>query len=198
MGEGGAILIRDPHYNTTAEILREKGTDRSRFYRGEVDKYTWINMGSSYLPSDINAAYIYPQFLKAEEILENRMRAWNRYLKGLGALADRGLIELPHVPKECEHNAHMFFMKCRDIDERTALIQELKSAGIGAVFHYIPLHSSEAGVKYSRFHGVDRYTTRESERLLRLPMFYGITDQQVDTVLDAVESFYHARLRIRA
>lgn len=198
MGEGGAVLIRDPEYNTMAEILREKGTDRSRFYRGEVDKYTWINMGSSYLPSDINAAYIYPQFLKADEIYEKRMHAWNRYDEGLRPLADKGVIDLPFIPEGCGHNAHMFFIKCRDAGERGELIQTLKSAGIGAVFHYIPLHSSEAGRKYSRFHGEDRYTTRESERLLRLPMFYGLTDEQVDTVMDVVDSFYHARLRIRA
>lgn len=198
MGEGGAVLIRDAEHNTMAEILREKGTDRSRFYRGEVDKYTWINMGSSYLPSDINAAYIYPQLLRADDILENRMHAWDRYYKGLSPLAAKGVIDLPFVPQDCQHNAHMFYIKCADADERGSLIAALKAAGIGAVFHYIPLHSAEAGRRFARFHGEDRYTTRESERLLRLPMFYGLTDEQVDSVLDVVEAFYNARLRIHA
>lgn len=198
MGEGGAILIRDPKYNTLAEILREKGTDRSRFYRGEVDKYTWIHMGSSYLPSDINAAYILPQFEMAEQILAARMNAWDRYYEGFASLANQGLIDLPVIPDGCEHNAHMFYIKCRDEAERADLIQSLKALGIGAVFHYIPLHTAEAGQKYARFHGEDRHTTVESERLLRLPMFYGLTDEQVDTVLDAVYAFYHARQRIRA
>lgn len=191
MGEGGALLIRDPKYVEEAEVIREKGTNRSKYYRGQVDKYTWINYGSSYLPSDMNAAYLYAQLEIAEQINDARLRVWNRYYRNLKPLADRGKIALPGVPEGCVHNAHMFYIKAADLEERTELIQFLLQNEIHAVFHYIPLHTAPAGIKFARFHGEDKYTTVESERLLRLPMYYGLTDEQVDYISDMVERFYH-------
>ncbi len=190
MGEGGALLIQDPANIEAAEIIREKGTNRSKFFRGQVDKYTWVNFGSSYLPSDMNAAYLYAQLEKAEEINDARLACYNRYYENLKELADRGLIELPVVPEGCVHNAHMFYVKAKDIEERTALISYLKENGVMAVFHYIPLHTAPAGLKFGRFHGEDKYTTKESERLLRLPMYYGLTLEQVDEISGLVKSFY--------
>lgn len=190
MGEGGAIVIQSPDDFCKAEILREKGTDRSRFFRGEVDKYTWRDMGSSYLPSDINAAYLYGQLEVADKIFDRRIRSWNIYYKELTPLKESGFIDLPFIPEGCEHNAHMFYIKCKDINERQALISYLRKNGIASVFHYIPLHSSTAGLKYSRFSGEDVYTTKESERLLRLPMHYALTDDDVLTVCKFVKSFY--------
>ena len=190
MGEGGAILINDPAYIEQAEILREKGTNRSKFYRGQVDKYTWVDFGDSYLPSELNAAYLWAQLEIADGINEDRLGCWNEYQRQLKPLAEAGLIELPTIPEGCVHNAHMFYIKARDIEERTALIAHLKARGIGSVFHYIPLHSAPAGLKFGRFSGEDRYTTRESERLLRLPMYYGLTLGQVDEVCDAIRAFY--------
>lgn len=188
MGEGGAILLNDSQYITQAEIIREKGTNRSQFFRGMVDKYSWVDYGSSYLPSELNAAYLWAQLEQAETILNARLSAWNQYYKGLEDLKDK--IDLPTIPENCVHNAHMFYIKAHDLEERTALIQHLKSLGIGAVFHYVPLHSAPAGQKYGRFFGEDRYTTKESDRLLRLPMYYGITDQEINTVVEGVKAFY--------
>ena len=176
MGEGGALLIRDEKYIEDAEILREKGTNRSKFYRGQIDKYTWVNQGSSYLPSDMNAAYLWAQLELAEEINDWRLRVWNQYYKELTPLAESGKIELPTVPEGCVHNAHMFYIKAAEIEERTELEKFLKENGIWAVFHYIPLHSAPAGLKFGRFHGEDEYTTKESERVLRLPLYYGLKD----------------------
>ena len=193
MGEGGAILINDPGYNERAEILREKGTDRSKFIRGQVDKYTWIDFGDSYLPSDINAAYLWAQLEMADEINRDRLENWNRYDRLLKPLADRGLIQQPTVPEACAHNAHMYYIKCRDIEERTELIRYLKASDISAVFHYIPLHSSPAGMKFGRFSGDDEYTTKESERLLRLPMYYGLKESDVERVAETVMNFYRER-----
>lgn len=190
MGEGGALLIRDEKYVEEAEIIREKGTNRSKYFRGQIDKYTWVNYGSSYLPSDMNAAYLYAQLEMADEINDARMAAWNRYYENLKPLMDAGKIELPYVPAECTHNAHMFYIKTADIEERSSLIQHLKANDILAVFHYIPLHTAPAGQKFGRFHGEDKYTTRESERLLRLPMFYKLTLEQVDYICDKVKEFY--------
>lgn len=192
MGEGGALLIRDEKYIENAEIFREKGTDRSKYYRGQVDKYRWQNYGSSYLPSDMNAAYLYAQLQMAEEIQNARMARWQEYYEQLAPLAEEGRIELPCVPEYCEHNAHMFYIKTKDMTERTALIEYLKEKGILAVFHYVPLHSAPAGVKFGRFHGEDRYTTRESDRLLRLPMYYRLTADQVEYITEQVKAFYHA------
>lgn len=192
MGEGGALLIRDEKYIENAEIFREKGTDRSKYYRGQVDKYRWQNYGSSYLPSDMNAAYLYAQLQMAEEIQSARMARWQEYYEQLAPLAEEGRIELPCVPEYCEHNAHMFYIKTKDMTERTALIEYLKEKGVLAVFHYVPLHSAPAGVKFGRFHGEDRYTTRESDRLLRLPMYYRLTADQVEYITEQVKAFYHA------
>ena len=190
MGEGGALLIRDEKNVEDAEIIREKGTNRSKFYRGQIDKYTWVNFGSSYLPSDMNAAYLYAQLEKADEINEARLSCWNRYYENLKPLEEAGKVKLPVVPQGCVHNAHMFYIKAADLEERTALIQYLKENGILSVFHYIPLHTAPAGRKFGRFHGEDRYTTRESERLARLPMYYGLTLDQVDYISDTIKKFY--------
>lgn len=190
MGEGGALLIRDERYIEDAEIFREKGTDRSKYFRGQVDKYRWQNYGSSYLPSDMNAAYLYAQLQLADEITKARMDRWNEYWEQLTPLAGEGKIELPYIPEHCEHNAHMFYIKLKDMEERTRLIDFLKEKGILAVFHYVPLHSAPAGLKFGRFHGEDKYTTRESERLLRLPMFYTLTADQVEYITEQVKAFY--------
>ena len=190
MGEGGAFLIREPKDNELAEILREKGTNRSKFFRGQIDKYTWVDYGSSYLPSDLNAAYLWSQLEIADVINADRLSSWSRYLEALTPLAQEGLVELPSIPEGCEHNAHMFWLKVSGIEERTALIKHLKEAGIGAVFHYIPLHSAPAGIKFGRFSGEDKYTTRESERLLRLPLWYGLKPEQVDYIVSSVNSFF--------
>lgn len=192
MGEGGAILIRDAGKIEDAEILREKGTDRSKYYRGQVDKYRWQNYGSSYLPSDMNAAYLYAQLEIAEEINKTRLDRWNQYYELLTPLAEAGKIELPYIPAECKHNGHMFYVKARDLQERTALKAFLDESGILSVFHYVPLHSAPAGLKFGRFHGEDRYTTRESDRLLRLPMFYQLTPEQVNYIAGKVKEFYGA------
>lgn len=190
MGEGGALLIKDKNDVSRAEIIREKGTNRSRFFRGEIDKYTWVEAGSSYLPSDMNAAYLYAQLEEAQTIFDDRMASWDRYYAGLESLAEKGCIELPVIPENLTHNAHMFYIKCKDLDERTALTEFLKERGIKAVFHYIPLHSAPAGLEYGRFHGEDVYTTKESERLLRLPMYYGLKPEEVDMIVSAVQEFY--------
>ncbi len=189
MGEGGALLIRDPAHVEDAEILREKGTDRSRFFRGQVDKYTWVNYGSSYLPSDMNAAYLWAQLELADEITQDRMKSWNAYYTGLKPLAEKERISLPKVPEGCKHNAHMFYIKTRDLADRTKLIADLKEAGIQAVFHYIPLHTAPAGKQFGRFAGTDRYTTRESERLLRLPMYYGLKEADVSRIIEKIWDF---------
>jgi len=190
MGEGGALLIKDEKNIEAAEIIREKGTNRSKYYRGQIDKYTWINFGSSYLPSDMNAAYLYAQLEIAEEINDARLACWNRYYENLKPLAERGCIELPVVPEGCVHNAHMFFIKAKDIEEREGLISHLKENEVLSVFHYIPLHTAPAGLKFGRFHGEDKYTTKESERLARLPMYYGLTLEQVDYICEQVKRFY--------
>lgn len=190
MGEGGALLIRDEKYVEEAEIIREKGTNRSKFFRGQIDKYTWVNYGSSYLPSDMNAAYLWAQLEMADAINEDRLRSWNRYYELLSPLQDRELIGLPKIPEGCVHNAHMFYIKAKDLEERTALISFLKENGILAVFHYIPLHTAPAGQKFGVFSGEDRYTTKESERLLRLPLYYGLKEEQVDYIAGKVKEFY--------
>lgn len=191
MGEGGALLIRDPADIERAEIIREKGTNRAKFFRGQIDKYTWVDAGSSYLPGDMNAAYLMAQFDAADMIFDDRMRSWNLYWELLKPLADERKIELPYIPQNCTHNAHMFYIKAKDLKERSALIHFLKENDIQAVFHYIPLHGAPAGKQFGRFHGEDVYTTKESERLMRLPMFYGLTEEQVRYIADKVIEFYH-------
>ncbi|MEG1426995.1 MAG: dTDP-4-amino-4,6-dideoxygalactose transaminase, partial [Oscillospiraceae bacterium] len=190
MGEGGALLIRDQENVGRAEIVREKGTDRSRYMRGQIDKYVWRDVGSSFLPSDMNAAYLWGQLEEAEKINNDRLATWQRYYDGLRPLADTGRIDLPVIPKECKHNAHMFYIKVKDIEERTALTVFLKERGAIATFHYVPLHSAPAGLRFGEFHGIDQYTTKESERLLRLPMYYGLTQEDCDTVIGTILAFF--------
>lgn len=193
MGEGGALLIRDADNAERAEIIREKGTNRSKFFRGQVDKYTWVDIGSSYLPSELNAAYLWGQLENYKTIQNSRMAAWELYFESLKELAANNRIELPYIPDQCEHNAHMFYIKTKDLQERTELIQYLKSKEIHAVFHYIPLHSAPAGIKYGNFFGEDKYTTSESERLLRLPLYYGIENSAIEYVCNQVKEFYKAQ-----
>lgn len=190
MGEGGSLLIHDKQNILKAEIIREKGTNRSQFIRGQVDKYTWQDMGSSILPSDILAAYLYAQLEIADEINNNRIKSWNQYYELLTPLKLEGRIELPFIPSDCVHNAHMFYIKCKDIDERSKLINYLKDRGIMAIFHYIPLHSSPAGLKFGTFSGKDIYTTKESERLLRLPLYYQLGQEKVEKICKAISEFY--------
>ena len=190
MGEGGALLIRDEKYIEDAEIFREKGTDRSKYFRGQVDKYRWQNYGSSYLPSDMNAAYLYAQLELTEEITQARMDRWEQYRELLLPLAEEGKIELPYIPEHCSHNAHMFYIKTKDLEERSRLDSFLKEKQILPASHYVPLHSAPAGQKYGRFHGEDRYTTKEGERLLRLPMFYSLRAEQAEYIAEQVKKFY--------
>jgi len=190
MGEGGALLIRDDQYVERAEIIREKGTNRSKFWRGQVDKYTWMDLGSSYLPSELNAAYLYAQFEKANEINNNRIISWNLYYEELKPLANRGIIDIPYIPKECKHNAHMFYIKAKNLGQRTELIEYLKANEIMSVFHYIPLHVSPAGKMFGRFHGNDCFTTVESERLLRLPMYYGLKEEEIEYIAEKIIAFF--------
>lgn len=189
MGEGGALLFQKDEYLERAEILREKGTDRSKFFRGQVDKYTWVDFGSSYLPSELNAAYLYAQLEQADLIDEKRMAIWDYYNDVLKPLEDAGYIERPVVPEYAKHNAHMYYIKVKDLAQRSRLISFLKERDICAVFHYIPLHSATAGMKFGRFSGEDVYTTRESERLMRLPMYYSLSLEDAKKVTDAIYAF---------
>ena len=191
MGEGGAILFQDEKYLESAEILREKGTNRSKFFRGQVDKYTWVGYGSSYLPSDMNAAYLWAQLEEVDKINEKRLAIWNFYHENLASLAQEGLIEQPYVPEYATHNAHMYYIKVKDLETRTRLLGYLKEQGILSVFHYVPLHSSKAGKMFGRFHGEDIYTTKESERLLRLPMYYSLSLDEAAQVVEALKHFQY-------
>ena len=190
MGEGGALLIRDQKHIEHAEIIREKGTDRSKFFRGQVDKYRWVDFGSSYLPSELNAAYLWAQLEEADTIYNDRMNTWNRYNEAFQDLKQKGVLELPYIPEYCKHNAHMYYMKTDALETRTKLLGYLKEHGVLSVFHYVPLHSAPAGIKYGRFHGEDKYTTRESERLFRLPMYYRMKDEDIETVIETVHNFF--------
>lgn len=191
MGEGGALVINTNIDDIEkAEIIREKGTNRSKFWRGQIDKYTWVDYGSSYLPSELNAAYLWAQLEVADKINDSRLSVWNRYYEAFKSLADSGKIELPVIPEGCIHNVHMFYIKCRDLEERTKFISFMKEHGIGCVFHYIPLHSAPAGVKFGRFDGEDKFTTKESDRLVRLPLWYGMKDTDVENVISTTKKFY--------
>ena len=190
MGEGGALLINAPEYVERAEIIREKGTDRSKFFRGQIDKYTWVDIGGSYLPSELNAAYLWGQLNSADEINENRLNTWHKYYDALKPLADEGKVELPYIPEECVHNAHMFYIKCKDLKERTEFISFMKAHGIYCSFHYIPLHSAPAGLKLGRFNGEDVYTSKDSDRLVRLPMYYDLKEEAADLVIKMIISFF--------
>lgn len=189
-GEGGAVIFKDNRYTEMAEIIREKGTNRSKFFRGQVDKYTWVECGSSYLLSDINAAYLWAELEQADKINDNRLATWNYYNENLKILEDEGYIQRPYIPEECKHNAHMYYIKAKDLEERTNLIKYLKENGIQAVFHYIPLHTAPAGIKYGRFNGEDKYTTKESNRLLRLPMYYNLQKEDAEKVVQTIKDFY--------
>jgi dTDP-4-amino-4,6-dideoxygalactose transaminase len=189
-GEGGAILINNENFIERSEIIREKGTNRSKFLRGQVDKYTWVDIGSSYLPSELNAALLYAQLKNAKKINDDRLKSWNIYFERLQELKNKEVIELPFVPSHCKHNAHMFYIKVKDIKTRTKLISHLGNEDILSVFHYIPLHSAPAGKKYGEFRGEDKYTTKESERLLRLPMYYGLKEDEVLKVCESIEKFF--------
>lgn len=191
MGEGGALLIRDSKNNEPAEILREKGTNRSKFFRGQIDKYSWVDFGSSYLPSDINAAYLWSQLEIADEINNNRLETWNAYMEAFRPLEEKGYVELPHIPEKCTHNAHLFYIKCKDLEHRTEFINYCKENGVGAVFHYVPLHSAPAGKKFGFFNGEDVYTTSESERLMRLPLYYQLTKEDRNHVIKTVLDFFN-------
>jgi dTDP-4-amino-4,6-dideoxygalactose transaminase len=192
-GEGGAIILNDEKFIDRAEVIREKGTDRSKFFRGLVDKYSWVDVGSSYLPSELNAAYLYAQLEKSDEINEDRLQKWDFYHERLKSLAEKGHIELPVVPEECRHNGHMFYIKVKGKGERKHLLDYLEKNGISAVFHYLPLHTSGAGRTFGRFSGQDRFTTRESERLLRLPMYYGLLKKDIAKITGCIERFYTAK-----
>ena len=191
MGEGGALLIQNEDMIEPAEIIREKGTNRAKFFRGQIDKYTWVNYGSSYLPSDMNAAYLWAQLENIDIIQKKRLSVWNRYREGLSELEKKEYIEFGVIPDECTNNAHMFYIKVSDLETRTELIRYLKEKGIMAVFHYVPLHSAPAGRKFGRFNGEDNYTTKESERLMRLPLFYSITDDEVEYVVEKVAAYFN-------
>lgn len=193
MGEGGALIINNPAYNEKAEILREKGTNRAKFFRGQVDKYTWVDFGDSYLPSELNAAYLWAQLQVADEINDNRLATWNAYYEAFKPLEEKGYIELPTVPVGCVHNAHMFYIKLKNLEERTDFIAKLKEQGVYCVFHYIPLHSAPAGHKFGRFDGEDEYTTKESERLVRLPLYYKLTQEDRDYVIKCVKQYFEGR-----
>ena len=190
MGEGGALIINRPEYVERAEILRGKGTNRSKFFRGQVDKYTWVDIGDSYLPSELNAAYLLAQLQRAQEIYDDRMGTWQKYWEAFRPLAEQGKVEIPVIPSDCRHNAHMFYLKLADLEERTRFIEYMKGQGVHCVFHYIPLHSSPAGKKYGRFHGEDVHTTKESERLVRLPMYYHMEQKDIDHVTEKVKEFF--------
>jgi len=189
-GEGGLLIINDEKFVQRAEIIREKGTNRSLFFRGMVDKYSWVDVGSSYLMNDVSAAYLWGNIEKADEINQNRLNSWQKYYDGLKELENRGFIELPKIPDGCVQNAHMFYIKVKDLEERTALLGHLKENNINAVFHYVPLHTAPAGVKFGRFDGVDNFTTKESERLIRLPMYYGLENEVKDKIIKSIKVFF--------
>lgn len=190
-GEGGLLIINDEDFIQRAEIIREKGTNRSLFFRGMVDKYSWVDIGSSYLMNDVSAAYLWGNLEKADEINQNRLATCQKYYNGLENLANMRIIELPTIPNNCIHNAHMFYIKVKDLEQRTALLEYLKQEGILAVFHYVPLHSAPAGIKFCRFHGDDIFTTKESEKLLRLPMYYGISEREIDQIIQSLNRFFN-------
>lgn len=192
MGEGGALVINNPIYNERAEILREKGTNRSKFYRGQVDKYTWVDFGDSYLPSELNAAYLWAQLCEADKINNDRLESWNCYNTAFRCLQEAGAVELPVVPDDCIHNAHMYYLKCKDLETRTAFIDYMRERDIWCVFHYVPLHSAPAGMKYGRFDGIDEYTTKESDRLVRLPLYYGMKKEDRDQVIEYTLKFFES------
>lgn len=191
-GEGGALLVNDPELVGRAEILQEKGTNRLKFFRGEIDKYTWVDLGSSWVVNEMTTAFLYAQLEEAEDLTVRRLSRWQSYQQALQPLVDRGYAELPQVPADCIHNGHIFYLKVADEPERTRLIDHLKRNGVHAVFHYVPLHSAPAGLAYGRFTGEDRWTTRESERLVRLPLFSDLEENTLQVVAEQTRRFYGA------
>ena len=189
-GEGGLLIINDKKFAQRAEIIREKGTNRSQFFRGMVDKYSWVDIGSSYLMNDVSAAYLWGNLVKADEINQDRLRIWNRYYTELKNLEEQDLITLPTIPNHCIHNSHMFYLKVKNLEERTAIIKYLLENNILSVFHYVPLHSSEAGLRLGRFSGDDKFTTKESEQLIRLPMYYGLSNEEVRCIINIIKEYY--------
>lgn len=189
-GEGGLLIINDERFIQRAEVIREKGTNRSQFFRGMVDKYTWMDVGSSYLPSELQAAYLWGQLEMVDTIMANRLQTWNVYHAALGELASNGHIELPSIPDDCRHNGHMYYIKCKNLVQRTALLSHLKQDGIQAVFHYVPLHSAPAGKKFGYLHGEDSFTTVESERLIRLPLWYGMDSDMTFRIISSIQDFF--------
>jgi len=189
-GEGGLLIINDERFISRAEIIREKGTNRSLFFRGIVDKYSWVDTGSSYLMNDVSAAYLWGQLERIDEIQQDRLKSWNNYYNGLKDLEQKGLFDLPKIPFDCENNAHMFYIKVKDLEQRNSLIEYLKQNDINAVFHYVPLHSSLAGIKFGKFNDVDIFTNKESERLLRLPLFYGVSLKEISKTINKINNFY--------
>ena len=189
-GEGGLLLINDDKFIERAEIIREKGTNRSQFFRGMVDKYTWSDIGSSYLPSELQAAYLFAQLEGSDEINEARLKAWDNYYQALKLLEDQNLLSLGNIPSECKHNAHMFYIKVKDLTQRTELLEHLKKSDISAVFHYVPLHSSPFGEKVTEFHGCDDFTTAESEKIIRLPLWYGMKNSEVEITVAAIYKYF--------
>ena len=188
-GEGGALIINNKEYEDRSEIIREKGTNRSRFFRGQVDKYTWVDIGSSYLPSDIIAAFLYAQLSKAEVITQKRLRIWEKYNNFFKTYEKKGLIRCPIIPSECEHNAHMFYILFNDLETRTQYINALKAHGVTSVFHYIPLHSAPMGEKYCRTATSMENTNRVSDTLLRLPMYYELEDEDLNYIFELTQYF---------
>jgi dTDP-4-amino-4,6-dideoxygalactose transaminase len=189
-GEGGALLLNDEHFVERAEVIREKGTNRSKFFRGEVAKYTWVDIGSSFLPSELISAFLYAQMEEADKITERRMTTWNVYNQSLRGLEESGCLRRPVIPGECRHNAHMYYVLVSDLDERTKLLARLKENGIVAVFHYVPLHSSPGGRKFGREHGRLAITDEASHRVVRLPLWVGMSPADVHDVTACVSSFY--------
>ena len=190
MGEGGAILINNENYIEKAEILREKGTNRAQFFRGQVAKYNWVDFGDSYLQSDLNAAYLWAQLEMADEINNNRIASWNAYYEAFKPLEDAGIVTLPTIPEGCVHNAHMFYLKTKDLETRQEFIQHMRNNEIQCTFHYVPLHSAPAGLKYGRFVGEDEHTTPDSDRLVRLPMYYNLDEKDLEKVINKTLEFF--------
>lgn len=191
-GEGGLLLINDDKFIERAEIIREKGTNRSQFFRGMVDKYTWSDIGSSYLPSELQAAYLFAQLKGSDEINGSRLKTWDNYYQALKPLEDQNLLSLANIPSECKHNAHMFYLKVKNLTQRTELLEHLKKSDISAVFHYVPLHSSPFGEKVAKFHGCDDFTTSESEKIIRLPLWYGMKNFEVEIVVAAIYKYFES------
>ena len=190
MGEGGALLINNPNLIERAEIIREKGTNRSSFLKQEIETYTWVDIGSSYIPSDLAAAHLFTQLQDFEQINNDRLHSWQYYFDKLLPLVEQEKFDIMFIPEECQHNAHAFYIKTKNSDVRSKLKNYLKKSAIETASHYIPLHSSPAGDRFGRFNGEDVYTTSESERLLRLPMYYKLNKEEIDTVIDAINQFY--------